>query len=172
MSPSSSRVPLAVLSIAALALLFGRATGNDADPGTGVVEPVVRATRAPGTKAEVTHVTAVTRARRETSEAVVDLFPGRTWTPPPAPAAAVVAATPPPPPAPTAPALPYAYMGRVESADEKPLVWLAHGERLVQASPGEIIDQIYRLESLGEDEVVFTFLPLNQKQVLRIEAPK
>ena len=52
MSPSSSRVPLAVLSIAALALLFGRATGNDADPGTGVVEPVVRAARAPGTKAE------------------------------------------------------------------------------------------------------------------------
>ncbi|MGE5093762.1 MAG: hypothetical protein ACM3SO_01405, partial [Betaproteobacteria bacterium] len=73
------------------------------------------------------------------------------------------------PPPPTAPALPYAYVGRVEAPDEKAVVYLARGDRMLTATEGDVLDQVYRVESLGENEIVFTYIPLAQKQVLRID---
>lgn len=172
-APRSS-VPLAVLSVIALALLFGRAAGTGNDEPAAVVEPAVRdaatvrdAASAPAARGDAAHVAVLARPRRAADEPVVDLFSGRSWAPPPPSAPA--AAPPPPPPAPTAPALPYAYLGRVEAPDEKTVVYLARGDRMVTATEGEVIDQIYRVESLGESEIVLTFMPLGQKQILRIE---
>lgn len=169
MRPPASSVPLAVLSVIALVMLFGRAAGTDNDAAP-VVEPVARerAAAAPA-RADPLQLVAIARPKRPGDDVVVDLFPGRSWTPPPAPPAPVAAAPAPPPP-PTAPALPYAYVGRVEAPDEKAVVYLARGDRMLTATEGDVLDQVYRVESLGESEIVFTYIPLAQKQVLRIDA--
>ena len=157
-------VPLAVLSIAALAMLFGRAGGSDGEAPSAVVEPVARE---PVAQREANALAAVERPRRA-EEPVVDLFQGRSWMPAPAPAAPRVIA-PAPPPAPTAPALPFTFVGRVQAPEEKAVVWLARGERMLSASEGDVLDEVYRVEAIADDEVVFTFVPLSHKQVLRID---
>ena len=167
MRPPASSVPLTVLSIVALALLFGRAAGTDNEAPSAVVEPVAR--ERPGavaSAADSAGVASLARPRHVAGESVVDLFTGRSWAPPPPP---VPAAAAPPPPAPAAPALPFTYVGRVQAPDEKAVVYLARGERMVSATEGEVLDQIYRVESLGEEEIVFVFVPLGQKQVLRTD---
>ena len=74
------------------------------------------------------------------------------------------AAAPPPPP-PQAPPLPFAYVGRlVEDTDTT--VFLAQGERNLVVKPGEVIDNTYKLEEVGERSLVLTYLPLSQKQTL------
>jgi len=75
------------------------------------------------------------------------------------------AAAPPPPPPPQAPPLPFAYIGRlVEDTDTT--VFLAQGERNLVVKPGEVIDNTYKLEEVGERTVVLTYLPLSQRQTL------
>jgi hypothetical protein len=165
MRPPRSTVPLAVLSAVTLVLLFGRADGNDGERPGEVVEPVVRDNV--NATASVDRL-ALARPRRGEDATVVDLFAGRSWTPPPPPMPATPVA-PAPPPRPSAPALPYAYKGRVEADDEKTIVYLARGDRLVAASVGDVVDQIYRLDALSEEEIVFVFIPLDQKQVLRLD---
>lgn len=166
--PPASPVPLAVLSVIALVLLFGRAAGTDND-ASPVVEPVAREDAKPSpAREDPLQLASIARTKRDADAPVVDLFPGRSWTPPPPPPAPV-AAVPAPPPAPVAPALPYTYVGRVEAPDEKAVVYLARGDRMVTASEGDVLDQVYRVESLGENEIVFMFMPLGQKQVLRID---
>src|SRR5262249_1203188 len=59
----------------------------------------------------------------------------------------------PPPPPPQAPPLPFAYIGRlIEDTDTT--VFLAQGERNLVVKPGEVIDNTYKLEEVGERTVV------------------
>jgi hypothetical protein len=91
-------------------------------------------------------------------------FAASSWLPP-APAA--------PPPAPTvradpptAPPVPFTYMGELDAQTGKPRVFLSNGDRLLIVSPGEVIDGQYRIESVSATNVVLTYLPLNQQQVM------
>lgn len=88
----------------------------------------------------------------------------------------VIRAAPPPPlasqarPAPSAPALPFRYAGRIE--DERgEAVFLLDGNRVRMARPGEKLDGRYRLERISASGVEFTFLPLNTKQTLSRQNP-
>jgi hypothetical protein len=102
-------------------------------------------------------------------EAQNDPFSVQSWLPPPPPAAtAPVAVVPQAPP--VAPPLPFAYVGTLNRVQDKPQVFLANGDQLLIVSPGEVIDGRYRFESIEGTGAVFTYLPLNERQVMTIGA--
>jgi hypothetical protein len=86
--------------------------------------------------------------------------------PPPAPEAA-----PPAPPPPQAPPLPFKYMGSIQESAERTVWYLMQGERLIVAGVGDVIDSTYRTEGAEGGQLRFTYLPLNQRQVLAIGVP-
>jgi hypothetical protein len=96
-------------------------------------------------------------------------FRGMSWAPPPPPApavtAAVVKAAPAPPPGP--PPLPFRFVGMLEQ-DSQPTAFLAKGEALHVVRVGDVIDNVYQVESFSPTEVVLTYLPMKQRQALGV----
>ena len=93
-------------------------------------------------------------------------FAASSWLPPPpveVPVVPEVRA-----PAPTAPPVPFTYVGELDAKAAKPQVFLSNGERVLIVSPGEVVDDQYRVESVSESDVVLTYLPLNQTQSVSI----
>lgn len=96
-----------------------------------------------------------------------ELFAAKSWyvappQPPPPP--------PPPPPAPvipSAPPLPFAFMGRMVEA-ERLTVFLVKGERVYLAAEGDVIDDIYKLEKIESGQLTLIYLPLNAVQTLAV----
>lgn len=106
--------------------------------------------------------------RRRVERAANDAFAPRNWEPPvPKPtaaqqAAAAAAIAPPP----QAPPLPFRYLGMLGEQDEQLTVFLERQDKGYAVKPGDVIDGEYRVEETGEGRVVFTYLPLSQRQVL------
>jgi len=94
-------------------------------------------------------------------------FAASSWLPPPPP---VVQAAPEPPPPPTAPPVPYVYLGKLDGSTLKPRVFLSNGDQLLIVSQGEVVDGQYRVESISDTDVVVTYLPLNQRQVISMQS--
>lgn len=94
-----------------------------------------------------------------------DAFALLSWMPPPVPLPVVVAQPPAPPARPTAPPLPFAFVGMVESGTPRPAAFLALGDALLVVSAGELIDNgIYRVESLDSSRIVLLHLPTKTSQ--------
>lgn len=102
---------------------------------------------------------------------VVDLFAPRDWTPAPVPVEPAPAPSMPPvvvaPPVATAPTLPFAYMGKLRRADAVQ-VFLVRGDSLFSVGEGDLIDNDYRVEKIGERSMVFRYLPLDVTQQLAV----
>jgi hypothetical protein len=93
-----------------------------------------------------------------------NLFASTSWaapTPPPPPAAA-------PPPPPQAPPLPYSFVGLLEDS-AKPTAFLSNKEALLIVAAGQTIDGNYRIDKVSSKEIILTYLPLNQKQIIQIQ---
>ncbi|MGE8115252.1 MULTISPECIES: hypothetical protein [Pseudomonas] len=99
-----------------------------------------------------------------------DLFPPQQWTKPqalatvteqPVAAAPVVAA------APTAPALPFQFVGRMGDRDDLQ-IFLQSGEKLYVVRKGDVIDSTYRLDRVSANELDLVYLPLHQSQTLSV----
>ncbi len=103
--------------------------------------------------------------RPEFSDNSGQLFPSQTWQPPPA------AASSQPPEAPRAPPLQFSYFGRMVEGG-KTVVFLSQGNRDYAVKQGETILGTYRIDEIGKDALVMTYLPLEQQQTLMIEAAK
>ena len=100
------------------------------------------------------------RTREKFSSAAADLFAPRNWRPPPPmPEATSVAS------APTAPALPYVYTGRMEEGGGT-VLFLSRQQHVLLARQGETLDGLYRVDRITPWGVEFTYLPLKQKQTL------
>ncbi|MGU7780110.1 hypothetical protein [Burkholderia sp. PU8-34] len=99
-------------------------------------------------------------------EAANDPFTASSWLPPPPVVAPTLPETRPAPP--TAPPVPFTYLGELDAKAEKPQVFLSNGDQLLIVSPGDVIDGQYRVDSVSESNVVLTYLPLNQVQVVSI----
>lgn len=95
----------------------------------------------------------------------VDLFKPKSWyvPPPPPPPPQSVA-----PPKPTAPSLPFTYMGELEDSG-KLTIFLARGDQALEVRQGTVIDKDYRVESVTEGQITFVYVPLNMKQQLARE---
>jgi hypothetical protein len=87
----------------------------------------------------------------------------------PNPPPVVVARVAPPPP-PSAPALPFKYMGKLVDGDETK-VFLIHGDRNLVVRAGDTIESVYRLDRISDDELILTYLPMNQRQTLSTRTP-
>jgi hypothetical protein len=115
--------------------------------------------------------------RGPTSEPHADLFGPKDFRPRPPPsskpmaqqAAAVEAAPPPPPPPP--PPVPFSYIGRLAEGSQT-TVFLAAGDRNLVVKAGDVIDNTYKVEEIGQTTLVLTYLPQNVKQTMPIGAPK
>ena len=103
-------------------------------------------------------------------QASKDLFPAQQWTKPqtlatvteqPVAAAPVVAA------APTAPELPFQFVGRMGDRDDLQ-IFLQSGEKLYVVRKGDVIDSTYRLDRVSANELDLVYLPLHQSQTLSV----
>ena len=111
------------------------------------------------------------RSRRElignTVGPVEALFGSHNWTPPPPPpppAPRVVVA---PPPKPTAPPLPFTYIGKkLENGNWE--AYLARGTETYIVHNKTMIDDTYRAEMIVPPNLTITYLPLKQVQTLTI----
>ena len=100
-----------------------------------------------------------------------EIFGARDFRPePPLPKRAIAqpgsAALQPPPP-PSAPPLPFAYMGKLDESGAT-IVFLAMGDRNLVVKPGDIIDNMYRLDQVSDNAVMLTHLPTGMQQSLPI----
>lgn len=171
--------------VGALAITLLLAIFADRDPGNGVVAAVERsatapvrtqAARAQGTPAaSATSPTtgeeiAAVRDRNELlggdADGSATLFASHSWTPPPppAPAAPLIAA---PPPKPSAPPLPFTYLGK-KLENGKWEAYLARGGDTYVVQEHSVIDGTYRAEAMTSNALTLTYLPLRQTQRLAI----
>lgn len=107
-----------------------------------------------------------------------DAFSPRSWyvapparpAPPPKPVVAQAAPPPPPPPpppAPTAPPLPYQFVGKIHEAG-KLKVFLQRGTKVHTVGVGDVVDGTYRVESITDTQMSVIYLPLNIRQTLAV----
>jgi hypothetical protein len=75
-----------------------------------------------------------------------------------------------PAPAPSAPPVPFTYLGRL-SEDNRTTAFLVSGERNLVVKPGDVIDNSYRVDEVTDKTVQLTYLPLNVKQSLSTGGP-
>ena len=99
-------------------------------------------------------------ARAPLAEGGQDVFAARSWQPArrPAPVAVVVPAPP------VAPPLPFEYVGQMDGREGQAAYLSREGEFIV-AKAGDVLGD-YRVEAVSSDTVTFTYLPLNERQVL------
>lgn len=114
--------------------------------------------------------------QRKFNPSAGELFASTTWTPKrpkisqeeqEAAQAAQIAKASAPPPAPTAPPLPFKYAGKAITDNETWVFLSQAGENFIAKTGGKIADK-YRLDSINDDAVTVTYLPLNIKQTLTI----
>jgi hypothetical protein len=145
--------------VVVLALLATVVTGRE-KPSVAVTEPAAKIE----TKIEAAEDIDVEKlVRREGEGTKADPFAARTFAPEPAAAGAQA------PQKPTAPPLPFKYLGKaIENG--KLSVFLARGEDSYSVEPGTKIGGEYRVDKVSETAVTFTYLPLKTKQTLDIPA--
>jgi len=88
-----------------------------------------------------------------------NVFAASSWYVPPPPPPP----PPQPPPQPTAPPLPFAYLGSYDDASLQTII-LAKGDRVYTVAVGDVIENTYRIESAKAGKIEFVYLPLNVRQ--------
>lgn len=97
--------------------------------------------------------------RKKPSAGSVDLFSPRTVKrAPPSPLQ---------PTTPSAPPLPFRFMGKLVDGDAVTL-FLAIGNQDYSVSLNDVLNNTYRVDQINADSAVFTYLPLNTRQTLHI----
>jgi hypothetical protein len=71
------------------------------------------------------------------------------------------------PQAPSAPPLPFAYIGRI-TQDGKTEVFVMRGDEVISIAAGRKIDAEYRVDAVSESRIAFTYLPLKTRQSLEL----
>ena len=160
--------PRAALAVLALVLLDSMGSGRarlDPDGAAPAVRAGARAApegaAGPVPPAD-TDIDLARLQRKPGDGTIVDLFAPPVVTLPPGSATDT-------PPAPTAPPLPFNYLGKTVDGD-KLTVFVARGEEHYTVAPGQTIDNEYRVEKVTAAAVTFKYLPLGTRQVLAIPA--
>lgn len=73
-----------------------------------------------------------------------------------------------PPPKPTAPPVPYTFFGRMRDVDGNVLIYLTREGELTPVKAGQTLHNTYKVEAISATEIVLTYLPLNEKQIVPI----
>lgn len=155
--------PRAAIVIVALALLASVVTGRERAAVPAIVEPAQRHVATDPVPPEDLDLEKLVRLRRE--EPVRDLFASRSLAPAPPPAPVTAAK----PPVPSAPPLPFRYLGRMVDGT-KVVVFLLKNQEAVHAAAGDTLENTYKVESITDSAVQFVYLPLGTKQTLGVPA--
>jgi hypothetical protein len=108
-------------------------------------------------------------AHRTTESKTADaLFASRSWYVPPPPPPPVAAPPPPPPEAPTAPPLPFTFIGSYAADGDRSTYFLARGDRIYDVKEGDSIDSEYVLVAADAGNLIFNYKPLNARQSLAL----
>ena len=92
----------------------------------------------------------------EEAPASIDPFRSTSW---------YVAPPPPPPPKPSAPPLPFQFLGQLIEEDGTRVFVSHQGQHLI-IKAGDLIAGTYAVEEVAAGKVVFLYLPLKERQVL------
>jgi hypothetical protein len=145
-------------------LAFNEPAGDAGSNAIELAEPVSRTKHAPPAAAPaIATATPSQEAAPRLALSRTNLFPEQSWyvPPPPPPPRPYV-----PPPPPQAPALPYSYMGRWQEAGQT-TYYLTRGSTPISVQSGQTLDGSWRLETVTNGMLNFTYLPLNQTRSLR-----
>jgi len=93
----------------------------------------------------------------------VDPFKPVNFSPPASPPVEVKPAPALPPPKPVLPPLPYRYFGRMTGIDGKPVTYLARDNEIIPVHEKQVLDNVYRVEAVGEGAILLRYLPLDEK---------
>ena len=112
---------------------------------------------------------ASTRVRTANISRAEALFAIHSWyvappPPPPAPAPALAAAL--TPPVPTAPPLPFQYIGSFKAEGEAQVFFLTNGDRVYDAKIGDILDNTYSVDGFNGSQLLLTYKPIKIQQQL------
>lgn len=88
----------------------------------------------------------------------------------PSPPKTLPSSPPPPPPRPSAPAFPYQYFGRMVDVNGKTVTYLARGDALIPIQARQLLDNAYRIDAVTEAQIVVTYVPLEEKIVIAVQA--
>lgn len=99
----------------------------------------------------------------------VDLFATQSWYVAPVMTAEQQAAlnAPVAPTVPTAPPLPFQFIGKLEDSQQLQ-VFLQNGERLYVVRAGDVIDETYKVDRISATEMSLVYLPLKFAQTLSV----
>jgi hypothetical protein len=148
-----------------------------ADPQT--TEPTRGGARPPGVRlprhAE-THGPSALRALSLLTHRVSDgtsasaLFASHSWysPPPPPPAAPAVGPASVVPQVPTAPPLPFTFMGSYTPDGSTPVFFLTQADRVYDVRIGDTLEGIYTVDSFANGQLVLTYKPLKIQQQLSV----
>ncbi|KWK68256.1 hypothetical protein [Burkholderia ubonensis] len=145
--------------------------GHRAPPSRAIAQAASAASAASSARVDASTPAATPREKLAALRAPVsvesanDPFTASSWLPPPPVEAPLPTARPAPP---TAPPVPFTYVGELDAKADKPQVFLSNGDQLLIVSPGDVIDGQYRVDAVSASNVVLTYLPLNQTQVVSI----
>jgi hypothetical protein len=99
--------------------------------------------------------------RQRLPENEKDMFVSKSWFVPPPPPKAVQ---------PTAPPLPFVYMGKLAEEGENLIILLSKQNRNYQVKVGDVLDNTYHVDEVRPPIMTLTYLPLNIKQTIQIGA--
>lgn len=148
------RVGLWVALLATLYLVF-QVSDTRREDAAGISEPVRQQPREMIEAAAQAPAPAVLR-RQWREEAQGDPFQTMHWYVAPKPERER-------PPPPQAPPLPFVYFGKM-TEDELPYAFLQKGNKVLVVKAGDMLDGLYRVESVSPDSVMLVYLPLNVRQ--------
>jgi len=154
---------LAVVAALILVVVVTEQKGEDKAGTLAEARPAVRTKSAPGRAADTGDLDLAQLRREAAAGEPENVFASKSWYVPPPP--------PPPPPVvvapvvPTAPPLPFTYLGQYADAG-KPIFLLVKGDRILTVKEGEVIDGNYRVDGIAGSKLGLTYLPLNIKQTL------
>lgn len=157
--------------IVALALVAGVVGGRESPPASPAPSPAPRGSvpaAVAAAHAPIDEIDLKRLSRLRGGHEMQDLFAPPE---PPGPAVALArqpAVKPEPPPAPSAPPLPFTYLGRMKKG-EQVTVYLLRNQDLLLAQAWSAIDD-YRVEAISDSAVQFLYLPLGTHQLLPIPA--
>ncbi len=160
MTDTQKRFALVLAALVTLGLIWAAP-----EPDSTVSEPAKSGARKVATAqvASVSAMPSLPEEERHDLDRTKRLFAPSTWFIAPPVPKVVAPPPPPPPPAPTAPPVPFTYMGKYIE-DGVTQVILTRGNRVISGVPGDVIETNYRIERIDANAIVLTYLPLHTTQ--------
>ena len=142
----------------------GVVTPGSAMPDTSspphVIKPVIA-----GRKSPIANASFRISDRIVKDTVAASLFSSQSWYVAPPPPAPVVHQ---PPPLPTAPPLPFAFMGSYKAEGGGSTYFLTAGDRVYDVRVGDTLDNTYSVDGIESGRLLLTYLPLKVQQSLAV----